>query len=673
MFTAKLYRFTGFNLLNIPDSEATLNAAASSTKDVPAMDTLQLMYQTKITIRAKESDVINVDFLKLMDGESPYRSAFYTVDGYTMTSGDTIELSVSMEPILTAGGINNISKVDGSVTRHHLGKPNVDPSVIDPLQKLATLFNETTIEEDPLLVPSYPSTIRFRENMFQPPAEITEGGNIDSYMPYAVIVFSTIPIDTAINFKYDIPDGNGMVASMGTYSGQMPTNDFIIHSIYEGFRYKTSDYTASSCAEEITVLKTIGDLHQFKSKLATLAANNLTGIITSCYYVPMKWFCNADIDSQSWAQIIAEFSANNFKSPGKYECEKEPISSSFQPWDTVGQNWLSDVIDFVMNGDCSLQPFIGKNNEMIFISTGSGEVRTYNIEELMQDNGKMKFRAVPDPRPHGGVKFAAHKRKSQSYFCDDVIEGGRWIHDSVDSLGRTGYNINNAVFNAQQSAKDNINSMNSVFGMQEGEDSYNWVHGTFKAVSNDLSHTYGYATMTPQEKLAALDNTNPVDPVFNQYQRGIAAGDERIKTLATREYEKQSELAQFMGANAPQPVSVGAAASADMDLYGYGLIWAQRVPDYRDVMKFRSIQSRFGCRHTTLFDKSYFNNRKNFNYIEMTGANVYEFTNSQMDSKQLRQAVSDALNTGLRIWHVAPKTIVGATDQRWANPYKEVT
>lgn len=697
MVTARLYKQSGFNLLNIPDSEATLEASAAHI-DVPAMDILQVMHNTHITIRAKESQVSDADFMKLIKVDDtaahPTMTAFYAINSYTMTSGDVIDLEVSMEPILTAGGFSNFADyIEGTVTRHHLHKitPIIPPSPPSGLLnvKVYEYMVNSSVEDDPYLVPSYPAKLKFRQLVFQCQDIDTGQGIMDAHFPYALIVFSTLPTDVAANFKYDIGDptsGDGLTAEISNYDGSFTTLELGIGSIFNDTVYTTQDSqsayfnTPSSYVNYMDIITSTNELKTFKKRLSELAANNLTGIITKCYYVPMKWFSvTGNMQNATWSQVIAQFNEANFRSVQKHYAEVPVILDHAYP-QTHGfsGNVKAKVIDAYEHGKCSMQPLMGKNFQLTMIASKTGDTKTFNPEELIQPDGTILFKGVPDPRPNGGVKFAVKRYGADdnegTYLhrgaFTDIIEGGGWTPESIDSVGRTGYNVNRQLFNAQQQAKDTSTeiqlqsgvepeSSGNPFGAIEGfvrryQDVYSAGGGFFNSVAAGLS---GDAFTS------AYSNGNPGD-----IGRGVRAGNERAITAANRQVEKASELAQFGAANSPQPVAVGSPATDDLDILSYSLILMQRVPDERDIDKFIKIQSRFGVRHTTLFDKDFIDNHMYFNYIEMTGANVYQIgtgsSSSILNSKMLRQAVADALNTGVRIWHVKPNT----SD---ANPYKE--
>ena len=138
MWKVRMYMNTGFNSLNVPDSETTLNTAAESYTDFDVIDCLQRYFLDTITIRAFEDQIIHGDYLKIWDPQNVSHYAFYSITGYNMTSGDTIQLGVVMDPLLTCGGVDNIDFLDGTTNRYNASDNKMDAR---------------NVEDDPLLIP----------------------------------------------------------------------------------------------------------------------------------------------------------------------------------------------------------------------------------------------------------------------------------------------------------------------------------------------------------------------------------------------------------------------------------------------------------------------------------------------------------------------------------------
>ena len=134
-YSVTIFRSTGFNAVNIPDSEATLISAAVSYDTLPAIDTLQERFLSSIRVRAQWASVKDADYCKIGDW-------FYFVVGVRMLAGDVAELSLLPDFILSAGGISSLVFLDGVTERVHVPSANDD-------------FGAYT-EDDPLMTPAEP-------------------------------------------------------------------------------------------------------------------------------------------------------------------------------------------------------------------------------------------------------------------------------------------------------------------------------------------------------------------------------------------------------------------------------------------------------------------------------------------------------------------------------------
>ena len=142
MYEAKLYYHTGFNAVNIPDSISTLEAAADSIRTFPTLDILQPTNLSVVRVKILYQDALGADYVCIKNNNNSHDFCFYSIEGDPiMTSADVAEFIVVEDPILTAGGVQNLN-VTGMVSRHHVDHSN-------------ERFGEYG-EDDEYLVPSQP-------------------------------------------------------------------------------------------------------------------------------------------------------------------------------------------------------------------------------------------------------------------------------------------------------------------------------------------------------------------------------------------------------------------------------------------------------------------------------------------------------------------------------------
>lgn len=657
MFTATLYNKTGFTLLNIPDSENVLNAAAASTKAVPAMDILQLLYNQKITIRAFENDVMYADYLKLTDDDN-HKSAFYVINTYTMTSGDTIELDITMEPILTGGGISALTNADtyieGTVTRYH---PVIKSTIF---QKLG----DASSEEDPLFKPIYPTRIQYLGRVLN--GQYKKSGHSgtaanDFTQNDNAIAMSSIDVDAAKSFKYDIETSSGLETYIDT---GLITNDAVNFKVpvLTGGDYETdfndpSFGNISAYPGKVIPINTKNDMFDFRKDLAGLMANRMASIITDLYLVPASW---VSISGAAQGGSIQGFTRG----------KRIPLSVLTPSFDGADPD-LAYIPFIPIDNDSSdlhyVEPYLGAYNELIFVSSASGDKVSVNINDLVTGGeGGVLYAYVmgcADPRPEGGVDFVVATKGSMVHLLQSsisearivgsntVIKGGKWYHMAINGIGSEGAAYNLRQFNAEIANKNFITDVESSFGLESERGTYNPISAVVRSIGNQaekerINNLYTYGS---SDKLSALGEGSDINTGYLNLGAGILAGDDRIKTIALREAERKSEVAQYNNANAPQPKMI-TSASGDVDMLDHSLLLYKRTLDQKDVNRFSDLLCKFGTRRTGTFQKSYLNNRQLFNYVECNGIIV----NVPSLSKEMNTRISDALNGGVRIWHDKP-------------------
>lgn len=156
-----LYKNTGFNTINIPDSKALLVQDASIQTSV--LDCLQNRFLASISVSATWDAVKDVDYVNVDD-------FYYFVTGITMTSYDIAQISLSPDFITSAGGPTSLSILDGITERHHIAKS----------ADTFGLYDET----DPLLSPAQPLLLVFGASAFS-----------DTETDYNIVAESSIDLE----------------------------------------------------------------------------------------------------------------------------------------------------------------------------------------------------------------------------------------------------------------------------------------------------------------------------------------------------------------------------------------------------------------------------------------------------------------------------------------------
>lgn len=123
LYTARLYYDTGFSVGNVPYSKSIFTGI--TFKDIDAIWIYQDLTPPSIQIKTTWDDIQGADYLVIGD-------KYYFITGIQMLNPNVAKLIVELDALTTIG-INNLTVIDGWVTRRHV---NDD-----------TPFNNTVVED----------------------------------------------------------------------------------------------------------------------------------------------------------------------------------------------------------------------------------------------------------------------------------------------------------------------------------------------------------------------------------------------------------------------------------------------------------------------------------------------------------------------------------------------
>lgn len=704
MWQARLYYDTGFNSINVPDSEETLIASSGNIKTFSTMDILQRYFLSKITIRAFEDDVINADYLKIYDENNENKYAFYSINGYNMTSGDVVDLTVVMDPLLSCGGIENIDFADGMTRRHHVsddafGAYQEDDPLLIPKKVYCTQAGGYGDETDDMVIIAvsnyeiyHNSAIICNNNRhLQIISDGNDGWTVSSQQNDINDELNDMPI-----FKMDPRHLNTSGTKMlidtpfGFDKGDALNNSY--GDVYHVFRCKDRIYT------------TIGEnLPNFIKQVNRLIEYGRNDIIKSIYLIPYRLLQSQgygdygnDLGEWTYADIDDNDLSGSEEGPfGVVTCNLKSVIKFDNEYNTMiypSRKYNSAVYTNLMyvdqdynhgGGDSDFykdvdihnkRVFYGKHFAYTFTSPTSGEKCTINPELLsehpvvspsvapqgnlpyitftvdIRENGKPTFYIYTNG--DGDVRIPESDGTSILYrkMPKYKINGSTWPTMSISTIAAKDYKLNRNKYQFDTEAS----------GVQSAMQMYHDINPIGDA-------TFG--KYIPSYIETGLSYTKPVDDrynlgryTFDQYLTGYTtpmltsnvisdatSGNTLALNVANREIEKASEREKFISANLPQ-VEVISKSSGDGIVVPNGLLIYRNYIDEEDAKKFDIILNQFGYKITEPMKKEFLGNRLGYNYVEVSGASVV----AKNVPKSVRKDLANLFSTGVRIWHKKP-------------------
>lgn len=664
---------TGFNSINVPDSEQTLQSAASSYKDFPAIDCLQRYFLNSIVIRAFEDDVIQGDYIKLWDDQRPTRFAFYSMSGYTMTSGDTVDLNITMDPLLTCGGVDNIDFLDGMTSRHHIGSQDEGQDIT---------------EEDPYLIPKKIYKIGIGECYGRESGQRAFVGQGD----FILIITSCYNLDS--NAKIELqPSVKFETSESGSTEGLMTTTPILddadinynITPIMMGYDTVFGDNPICDGKGYYAVTKLDANDRIFK-RLSKLIAYGRSDVITDAYFVPRIYLDSDAIQVDSDGGFISRMNLGD-----KPKLFIHSGNDVFVPYLFVSDNCNVDDLTGSVIGAYDVTLYNasriakGKHFAYTYLCKESGEIVDVNPEDTTNPSD---VRVNVDPRRTGQVNYYIPNKRyypttdsGEIYVhnegddsCYTKIGGKNWDGAALTTMASAGSFLEAQTAAAQSNLKDVSTLVNNMFNVNSGAyGSINPANIISSDIENYQMHLAGAdasgagrfvsgVTGLEAATLGYKSANNNISYSMANYASQAIQGNEYAKAYTDRAIERASEQRAIVNNSIPQ-TQVVSSSSGNNVMTGYGLIVFRSIISKEDVLRFDRILNQFGWKITEPIKKAFLKNRRDYNYIDASGVSI----KCDTVPKSVRNDLANLFNGGVRIWHKKPYT-----DYSVDNGYKEV-
>ena len=630
MWKVRMYMNTGFNSINVPDSETTLERAANSYKDFPAIDCLQRYFLSNIIIKAFEDDVINGDYIKLWDDDNPNRFAFYSMSGFTMTSGDTIDLAITMDPLLTCGGIDNIDFLDGMVSRRNLADGE-----------------ETPTEDDPYLVPQKLTLIPVGEYFG------ASSSQSHQYGEQLLMVRSLYDItgNNTLKIAKDVTDVTvtadkitGSWVSTPVLKSEATLDETKI--VFDGADINASDGTLYQVFN--TGAYNQLNRSQIMSNIKTLIEFGRTDVVLNMYYIPS---CFANYISPNSSGALNQMMINRYETVNNGDAYFNSIVAKRIPYDAYTYKAHNDRV------------YIGKHFAYVFTVRDSGDSVTINPEDIMYDStSDLPTIAISlDPRANGKVTYYPLTRNvyggeneliqpyDQRALPPKHVSSKGWANAECFVNGASGIRLKADQFALNDKLATESVELDLAAKFNEGD--YGWGALKYRKLKKRIGK-YVQADylgdVADVESMAGLAGRHS-ESERKEYGDLYASGNEYAKSMYTRATDRMKEQQQLIQASIPQVTTVS-KGSDDTLVTTTALSVYRSMISEDDLKRFDKIIDRFGVKKTGPIEKDMLTSRINFNYIDASGVSV----KCDTVPKSVRNELSSLFNGGVRIWHVRP-------------------
>lgn len=608
-YNCRIYRNSGFNSVNIPDTPTLLDAQ-NNYVDVDALDILQDRFLNSIRVKTEWSAVRDADYCRLTFGAWTW---YYSVESVQMLATDVAELTLLPDYINSVGGIsalvNNV--LDGITERVHVATDDYGEYQTD----------------DSLLTPSEPLKI----NM----AWFNTAETIDSHR--TVVEATVNPIYTATakrNVVYSDDTGSYNVCVPQTVENDYTTEYYIDDT--------QSTYSPGTCLYPFYNVESTGDTASATGLNASLAALRSLGLeqtIIAEVALPSKFIDITTTKVTSGIYVDADYYYIS-KATGKDQIIN---TTGLDYVNTTAQNNLINYSGYCKYG----------------IITAAGESAEFDPHDIFDSAvASPNVRCIADPHVDGKPYYrfeTVNGDKSETGFWRNCCAGMAWKQIPLIFTGASGSALNTIKFNNSQAINANERAQTLAEYQSQGQElqlSYinsllGTVSGAVGAAVNAASGNIGGAAQGALDTVrsgvtsyySAKISANRLDNSIKYYKQGYAA-------------QRKSELSDLAIANNVVVPTVNFPYNSDVirDTYGNGVLIYRYYYSDNDIARIDKLLTMYGYKHAKALEQSDFTNRQYFNFVSCSNISVKGF------AKWINEGIADQLKAGVRVWHVQPDT-----------------
>lgn len=683
-----LFFNTGFNSINFPADPQTLYLFEN--KEYPAMDLVQENFLTSIKIKATEEDIIDADYLRIGD-------AYYSIEGYAMTSTDVVSLAITQNAILSVGGIDKLEYITGEVYR---------TTAID---QLSTGFTDQTINDELLVYSERRPTKKIK--LYSQEDGITQGveyekgwaGSAEAWKelhdtPYLLDIYSSVYDDTVPEKPSDI-EVEELLGESGAAAWATIQSAWIDRRQFETFiGIQGMDMThATDMYYELPAVSLYTG-PWILNAASVMNGFGMTNFIIDSYIVP-----------RDFLELVVSPEGHIERLIGGHNRARVDVGDRYS--NLFDGPLVPQIKDEIM------QLIANQVVEVTIESMATGDNNTVRLSDIdVQKRGSLNYIAIDmiaDPSPGGCpyykifVKDRYDNVLSEGNAIDTLlgsIRGATWMNNPL-LFERTGFAGDLASAKINQGLRrtmfDNSkeydyamyfnnltgNIANAAsFGMIKNYDAESNLlraasDNRYDRMINGTANNVTEMRYRAQQRNSNAELTNS-GLMFNSYlniaNSAISAGRDfhaiqsnQLLHHGNMQAEYAAEMMQLGLAHPGYEFDMRFPISDNTQLtLGNGILLSIKTISGRDLERYLRVLRQFGVPCTGKMDKKFVtkNNNEPYQYIQATGVTVKyedrEVVNRKIN-KQLLKAIGDMFSVGFRIWFEKP------TDTAYKRLYKK--
>lgn len=594
-YSCRIYKASGFNSCNIPDSPDLLNTV--NFIDVPTLNIMQDRFLSEIRVKATWSQVKNADYAYLYN-DTTGAKWYYAVETVNMASKDVAILGVVPDYINSIGGVDNLKIVDGITERVHVSDDT---------------FGRYTAN-DPLTTPSEPLQI---EKVW-----VQVGQETNTFLESTIDVMFQVAETTGHTYK-DTDTETGETASV-VVPAVAKLSNFTDYSVsgetVTPINNKTCVFNASD--KSITSPAKYNVSETLYAGLADMRSLGVDNAVINHASIPTEYVSPKNAYDIPKVLFKVEGSTDGYSI--NYVIEMEGV------W-TTNDSGIPYVYTTAKNNRVNYGEF-----SKYGIITVSGESCEYEAEDIIE-TGKTAptVTKVGDPRLDGKPYFrftTVNGDSSKIGFFRNCVAGLQWKQVPLVFNQASGSVLNTLRYENSKA----VSSQSYAYGTQANALSQvqNMIGATSGILGNAVS---GDVSGMLQSAVGGV--TNELSLVMQQENR-----------RASTNISRRNELAELEIANTIVTPTVNFPMNAEFmrDFFGNGCLIYRYKYSNNDIARIDKLLTMYGYRFAKALTKSDFTNRSNFNFVKCSNVTVTGY------ARWINDGIHEQLANGVRVWHVLP-------------------
>jgi len=617
-YNVKLYKNTGFNIVDVPDSPALVDTFAPI--DASTCYLKQNAPMTSIKVQKTFDEIKNVDYAKIGD-------MYYFVSDIKMLNDNVCELSIVEDSITSLGGPKVLKFLDGWCERRSVSSDGLFENVIP----------ETFSPREVLQIEQYHAR-----------SYDYSGGFVISTNTY---IASTVDLSDANFANADVYAGSD--SSGNNYFSIVPSIPSVAHSTKLVMIPDISDHNND---EIIAYTKGYG---LFDYSDATIQANvkklrslGLETVLIGCYIIPASMITYQSISSGKVMALGTRYSETDTFKRNDFDSQTEPAEDEFLHYQ-YGTYTPANKKVYAQFND-------------ITVFSIAGDSMTYKASDIysaLNANDRILFTEAANGGPEGNPAmrptYFERKKVDKYTIYDNAVKGAKWLNCPLVLTGASGSAINEAKFNlANEKALLNYEGASYMSDAKNALDAVGFV-----AKQSQYAYNIGAALGG-----AETSKTDFLGDVYGM-ARGFADYDpyKRDRELQAMRIDiAQQRFAYEVAQNIAAP-SVKFAQNVDLQMFFgnfFGCFTLRLSPG--DMERFDKYLTAYGYKTSEPLTEACFSGRVNFNFVQASGVSIEKTTSATYavnDNRMRRINAAKQLNAGVRFWHVKPDNA-----KRFVNP-----